>query len=248
MYIILIYIYLEELQLSYQSYHTIQESPQVAEEVRQPTLSYYLTVQNRTKNSNPHLIFICNIYKNMSLSGFGDYYPAGTKVIYDNGTSDILTSKFYLKPGNYHLGKKIKSVDTTGISDPIEIARLNENLAEYLSGRSPEETERLKREERERRRQEEIVRREQEERERWRRERAEAEERQLAYEADAPARALRELTRRTDDITRRNNNPVQTPNPDYYGTLGSYGGSKSRRGQKRKKSRKSRSRKTRRRR
>ena len=179
----------------------------------------------------------------MSLSGFGDYYPAGTKVIYDNGTSDILTYKLYLKPGHYHLGKKIKSVDTTGISDPIEIARLNENLAEYLSGRSPEETERLKREERERRRQEEIVRREQEAEERWRRERAEAEERRLAYEADAPARALRQQTQRTDDITRRNSNP----NPDSIDPRvpGFHTGGKSRRGQKRKKSRKGRSRKRR---
>ena len=173
----------------------------------------------------------------MSLSGFGDYYPAGTKVIYDNGTSDILTSKLYLKPGNYHLGKKIKSVDTTGISDPIEIARLNENLEEYLSGM---------------RRQEEIVRQRaeaEEETYRWRegieRWRREEEERRRAYEADAPARALREQTRRTDNITLINTNPVSRDPREQGSRAGPHTGGKSRRGQKRKKSRKGRSRKRR---
>lgn len=178
----------------------------------------------------------------MSLTEFGDYYPAGTKVIYDNGTSDILTSKLYLKSGNYNLGKKIKSVDITGISDPIEITRLNANLEKYRS--SAKETERWRRETAEA----DVLarRRETAEAERWQRQTAEAEERRRAYEADAPARKLRQQTQITDDITRRNINPVetQTPNPSSYGAY-SAGGSKSRRGQKRKKSRKGRSRKRR---
>ena len=51
----------------------------------------------------------------------GDFYPVGTKVIYEDGDSTILTGISYLKTGNYHLGKKIVGVVNVVLS-PEEIA------------------------------------------------------------------------------------------------------------------------------
>ena len=59
----------------------------------------------------------------------GDFYPVGTKVIYEDGYSTILTGKSYLKTGNYHLGKKIVGVDNVVLS-PEEIANQKRDTAE----------------------------------------------------------------------------------------------------------------------
>ena len=59
-----------------------------------------------------------------------NYYPAGTKVIYEDGTNNILRGTNYLSPGNYHLGKKIVAIDISEIPDAEARGQIENQMAE----------------------------------------------------------------------------------------------------------------------
>jgi hypothetical protein len=152
-----------------------------------------------------------------------NYYPAGTKVIYEDGTNYILRIRNYLLPGYYHLGKKVVGIEIpdNAVNQMAEQRRIAQAGAE-MGRRAAEQAERMAREGRERE-------------ERMDRER----------EAGAEAR-LREDRRRIENARPYdNNNPA--PPMDYgrqYDGVGHplyWGGRKSRRGRKSNKSRKRRS-------
>ena len=196
-------------------------------------------------------------------------YPAGTKVIYEDGTNNILRVRKPLSPGWYHLGKKIVAIDISEIRDNAvnqteEKRRIAEQWAELAERRriweagaeareeqrriAEERTEIVRRaaEQMERTagvRREKMARERREREERMNREREEQAERRRIWEAGAEAREER---RRIEALRPHdNNNPA--PRNDYgppgYGAGNPLysGGRKSRRGRKNKKSKKSRS-------
>jgi hypothetical protein len=170
-----------------------------------------------------------------------NYYPAGTKVIYEDGTNYILEIRNFLSPGNYHLGKKIVAIDISeipnnAVNQTEEQRRIAEERAEIVR-RAAEQMERMDMERRERV-------------ERMDREVAEQAVRRREWEAGAEAREER---RRIEALRPHDNNNPAPPN-DEAGPDGRphwrqegihWGGRKSRRGRKSKKSRKSRSKKRR---
>ena len=169
-----------------------------------------------------------------------NYYPAGTKVIYEDGTNNILRGTNYLSPGNYHLGKKIFAIEIpdNAVNQAVEQRRIAEEGAE-IGRRAAEQAERMAREGREREEREERA-------QQWA-----AREREWAAGAEARAIADEMLAeRRRIENTRPydNNNPA--PPNDQAGPDGRphwhqhgmhWGGRKSRRRRKNKKSRKTRS-------
>jgi hypothetical protein len=177
-----------------------------------------------------------------------DYYPAGTKVIFEDGTNDILQYTFYLLPGNYYLGKKIVAIGTSDAE--AQQRRIAEAGAE-IGRRAAEQVERKRAtEERQRAKDAEIERvyrevaerkvAEQEEMRIWE---AGAEERAIAAERLAERRRIEEA--RPHD---KNNPAPRNDQGRPYERAGNplyWGGRRSRRGRKSKKSKKSRSKKRR---
>jgi hypothetical protein len=166
-----------------------------------------------------------------------DYYQAGTKVIFEDGTNDILGGTNYLSPGNYYLGKKIVAIDISEIPDKAvnqtaEQRRIAEARAE-IDRQAAEQGERMARERRERAA-------------RMDREVAEQAVRRREWEAGAEAREER---RRIEAARPYDNNNPAPPNdeagpdgrPHWHQPGLHWGGRKSRRGRKNKKSRKRRS-------
>ena len=169
-----------------------------------------------------------------------NYYPAGTKVIYEDGTNYILRIRNYLSPEFYHLGKKVVAIDISEIPDnavnqTAEQRRIAEARAE-IDRQAAEQGERMARERRERE-------------ERMDREVAEQAVRRREWEAGAEAREER---RRIENARPYDNNNPAPPNdeagpdgrPHWHQQGMHWGGRKSRRGRKSKKYRKRRSRKT----
>jgi hypothetical protein len=197
-----------------------------------------------------------------------NYYPAGTKVIYEDGTNDILRIRNYLSPGFYHLGKKVVAIDISTIPDAEARGQIENQMAEQR--RIVEATEERQRATEERQRATEERRRandaaiervyrevaervvaEQAEMRIWEAGAEEREERRRIAAAGAEAREERrriEAARPYD-----NNNPAPAPNdqagpdgrPHWHQPGLHWGGRKSRRGRKSKKYRKSRSKKRR---
>ena len=167
-----------------------------------------------------------------------NYYPAGTKVIYEDGTNNILRGTNYLSPGYYHLGKKVVAIDISEIPDnavnqTAEQRRIAQAGAE-IGRRAAEQVERMAVERRERMARED-------------REREQEAVRRREWEAGAEAREER---RRIENARPYDNNNPAPPNDQgrQYDGVGNplyWGGRKSRRGRKSKKSRKSRSKKRR---
>lgn len=166
-----------------------------------------------------------------------NYYPAGTKVIYEDGSNNILRGTNYLSPGYYHLGKKVLAIDISEIPDnavnqTAEQRRIAQAGAE-IGRRAAEQVERMAVERRERMARED-------------REREEQAVRRREWEAGAEAREER---RRIENARPYDNNNPAPPNdqagpdgrPHWHQQGMHWGGRKSRRGRKSKKSRKRRS-------
>lgn len=143
-----------------------------------------------------------------------NYYPAGTKVIFEDGTNNILRSTDYLAPGWYHLGKKILAIEIPNhaVNQTAEQRRIAQAGAE-IGRQAAEQVERMAREGRER------------------------EERMDRERAEQAVRRREERRRIENALPYDNNNPA-LPN---IGNPPHTGGRKSRRGRKSKKSRKTRS-------
>ena len=173
-----------------------------------------------------------------------NYYPAGTKVIYEDGSNNILRGTNYLSPGYYHLGKKVLAIDISEIPDnavnqTAEQRRIAQAGAE-IGRRAAEQVERMAVERRERMARED-------------REREEQAVRRREWEAGAEAREERRRIENARPYDNNNVDPDAVPvRMDDDIPLGRVfvpqGGRKSRRGRKSKKSRRRRSRKTNRRR
>ena len=167
-----------------------------------------------------------------------NYYPAGTKVIYEDGTNNILRGTNYLSPGYYHLGKKVLAIEIpdNAVNQTAEQRRIAQAGAE-IGRRAAEQVERMAVERRERMARED-------------REREEQAVRRREWEAGAEAREER---RRIENARPYDNNNPAPPNdqagpdgrPHWHQQGMHWGGRKSRRGRKSKKSRKSRSKKRR---
>ena len=161
-------------------------------------------------------------------------YPAGTKVIYEDGTNNILRGANYLSPGYYHLGKKVLAIEIpdNAVNQTAEQRRIAEARAE-IDRRAAEQVERMAVERRERV-------------ERMDREVAEQAVRRREWEAGAEAREER---RRIENARPYDNNNPAPPNdqagpdgqPHWHQPGIHWGGRKSRRRRKNKKSKKSRS-------
>ena len=167
-----------------------------------------------------------------------NYYPAGTKVIYEDGSNNILRGTNYLSPGYYHLGKKVLAIEIpdNAVNQTAEQRRIAQAGAE-IGRRAAEQVERMAVERRERMARED-------------REREEQAVRRREWEAGAEAREER---RRIENARPYDNNNPAPPNdqagpdgrPHWHQQGMHWGGRKSRRGRKSKKSRKSRSKKRR---
>jgi len=166
-----------------------------------------------------------------------NYYPAGTKVIYEDGSNDILRGTYYLAPEYYYLGKKVVAINISEIPDnavnqTAEQRRIAEARAE-IDRRAAEQGEMMARERRERV-------------ERMDREVAEQAVRRREWEAGAEAREER---RRIENARPYDNNNPAPPNdqagpdgrPHWHQPGIHWGGRRSRRARKNKKSKKSRS-------
>jgi len=163
-----------------------------------------------------------------------NYYPAGTKVIYEDGTNYILGIRIFLSPGWYHLGKKVVAIEIPDIEvNPRAEQRRIAEAGVEIGRQAAEQVERMAREG-----EEQAVRRRE-----WQ---AGAEERAIADERRAERRMI-EAARPYD-----NNNPAP-PNdragpdgrPHWHQQGMHWGGRKSRRGRKSKKSKMRRSKKRR---